>query len=68
MDDLEEVTTPFQVVRTYFPVSSLDIRLPTPYADAIHSYADRHGLTYQAMIRAWLLDRLRQEAPDLVPQ
>lgn len=68
MDELEEVTEPFHVVRTYFPVSNLDIRLPTPYADAIHSYADRNGLTYQAVIRTWLLDRLRQEAPDLLPQ
>jgi predicted DNA binding CopG/RHH family protein len=67
MDDLEEATERFKVVRTYFPISNLDIRLPTPYARAIESYASRKGLSYQTLIRTWLLEKLHQEAPDLMP-
>ncbi|MCL4868133.1 MAG: BrnA antitoxin family protein [Anaerolineae bacterium] len=67
MDDLEEVDEPFTVIQTRFK-TPLNVTLPLSYADAIESYAARQGLTYQAVVRAWLIEKLQQEAPDLMPQ
>lgn len=67
MDEMEEVDETFDVILTRL-TTRLTIKLPAPYVEAIRAYADRKGLTYQTVVRAWLLDRLRQEAPDLVPQ
>lgn len=66
MDVLEEITDEFEVVRTRFSTKPLDVRLRTEYLEAIEELAERQGLPYQALIQRWLLEKLSQEAPDLV--
>lgn len=66
MDALEEITDEFEVVRTRFSTKPLDVRLRTEYLEAIEELAERQGLPYQALVQRWLLERLSQEAPDLV--
>ena len=66
MDVLEEITDEFEVVRTRFSTKPLDVRLRTEYLEAIEELAERQGLPYQALVQRWLLEKLSQEAPDLV--
>lgn len=66
MDILEEVTDEFEVVRTRFSTKPLDVRLRTEYLEAIEELAVRRGMPYQALVQRWLLERLAQEAPDLI--
>ncbi len=66
MDALEEITDEFEVVRTRFSTKPLDVRLRTEYLEAIEELAERQGLPYQALVQRWLLEKLSQEAPDLV--
>jgi hypothetical protein len=41
-------------------------KLPTFQSD--ETLAERRGVPYQRLMQIWLLDMLRQEAPDLLPQ
>ncbi len=66
MDVLKEITDEFEVVRTRFSTKPLDVRLRTEYLEAIEELAERQGLPYQALVQRWLLEKLSQEAPDLV--
>ncbi len=40
----------------------------TDYLEAIQTVAERKGVPYQLLVQTWLLEKLTQEAPDLVPQ
>jgi predicted DNA binding CopG/RHH family protein len=66
MDELEELGDEFEVVRTRFSTKPLDVRMRTEHLEAIEELAERRGLPYQALVQRWLLERLSQEAPDLV--
>lgn len=66
MDVLEETTETLDVVRTRFGTKPLDVRLKTEYVEAIEELAERRGRPYQSLVQEWLLERLSQEAPDLV--
>jgi predicted DNA binding CopG/RHH family protein len=66
MDALEEVTDEFDVIRTKFATKPLDVRLRTEYLEAIEELAVRRGVPYQALVQLWLLEKLNQEAPDLM--
>lgn len=66
MDTLEQVNEALEVVRTKFGTKHLDVRLKTEYVEAIEELAERRGLPYQALVQRWLLEKLNQEAPDLV--
>ena len=66
MDDLEELGDDFSVIRTRFSTKPLDVRMRTEHLEAIEKLAQRRGLPYQALVQRWLLERLSQEAPDLV--
>jgi hypothetical protein len=58
----------FHFIGTVFPTRPLDVRLRADFLMALEALAERRGIPYQQMIRIWLLERLRQEAPDLLPQ
>jgi predicted DNA binding CopG/RHH family protein len=66
MDEAEQVTERLAVVRTQFPVKPVDVRMRTDFLEAIQTVADRQGVPYQSLVQRWLVERLRQEAPDLV--
>jgi predicted DNA binding CopG/RHH family protein len=67
MDDMEESEEKFEVIRTSFATKSLDVRWRADYLDAIQTVAERKGIPYHHLIQSWLLEKLKQEAPDLVP-
>jgi len=66
MDEMEQVVERVVVVRTQFPVKPMDVRMRTDFLDAIQTVAERQGIPYQALVQRWLMERLSQEAPDLV--
>jgi predicted DNA binding CopG/RHH family protein len=68
MAEMEEAEETFSVIRTVFPTSPLDVRLRTDFLAAIQKLALRRGIPYQLLIQTWLLEKLNQEAPDLLPQ
>lgn len=67
-DEMEPADAEFQFIRTEFPTRPLDVRLRTDLLAAIESLAKRRGVPYQYLIQTWLLERLRQKPPDLLPQ
>lgn len=66
MDELEEVQENIPVRRTRLSKKPLGLRLRPDYLEAIKRVADRKGIPYQTLIQMWLVEKLRQEAPDLV--
>jgi predicted DNA binding CopG/RHH family protein len=66
MDEMEEVVERVVVVRTQFPVKPMDVRMRTDFLEAIQTVAERQGISYQALVQRWLMEKLSQEAPDLV--
>jgi predicted DNA binding CopG/RHH family protein len=68
MDELEEVAQKIVVRRTHPVKKSVGLRLPADYVEAIKQTAERKGVPYQALLQTWLAEKLRQEAPDLLPE
>jgi hypothetical protein len=68
LDDLEDVAESFNVIRTPFTTSPLDVRVRADYLAAIETLATQRDIPYQLLIQAWLLEKLQQEAPELLPQ
>jgi len=68
MDDMKEAEEKFEVIRTAFVTRPVDVRLRSDYLEAIQEVAERKGVPYQILVQTWLLEKLTQEAPDLVPQ
>lgn len=66
MDELEEVTEKIHVIRSRPTKKSIGLRLRSDYLTAIKQVAERKGIPYQTLIQMWLVERLRQEAPDLL--
>lgn len=67
MDEMEPADEEFPVILTEFPTRPVDLRLRTDVLVAIETLAERRGVPYQRLMQIWLLDMLRQEAPDLLP-
>lgn len=68
MDEMEPADQEFPVILTEFPTRPVDLRLRSDFLHAIETLAERRGVPYQRLMQTWLLEKLRQEAPDLVPQ
>ncbi len=68
MNDMEEAGEKFEVARTAFATRPMDIRLRSDYFEAIQAVAERKGVPYQILVQTWLLEKLNQEAPELLPQ
>ena len=66
MDEMERVEAPFPIVRSQFFVRALDVRMRSDYLDAIKQIADRQGVPYQMLVQQWLVEKVGQEAPELV--
>ena len=63
MDDLENVREKIPIRRTRFAEKSVGLRLRTDQLEAIKKVAKRKGVPYETLIRSWLAEKLRQEAP-----
>lgn len=68
MDDLDEVREEVRVTRTRPVKKPVGLRLRPDYLEAIKRVAERKGVPYQTLIQMWLVEKLRQEAPELLPQ
>ena len=66
MDDMEATEETFAVIRTSFVTRPVDVRLRSDYLEAIQAVAERKGVPYQMLVQSWLLEKLSQEAPDLI--
>ncbi len=66
MDDLKEVRENLSVRRTRPPKKPVGLRLRIDYLEAIKRTAERKGIPYQSLIQMWLVEKLHQEAPDLM--
>lgn len=67
MDELEEVTEKIRIAQPRPSRESVGLYLRADYLEAIKKTAERKGIPYQTLIQMWLEEKLRQEAPDLVP-
>jgi predicted DNA binding CopG/RHH family protein len=67
MDDLEQVQERIRVVRTRKrpPRKAVGLRLRVDHLEAIKQVAERKGIPYQTLIQMWLVEKLRQEDPNL---
>jgi predicted DNA binding CopG/RHH family protein len=68
MDAVEEVTEPIRVARTHPKKKPVGLRIRGDYLDAVKQVAERKGIPYQTLIQMWLVEKLRQEAPELLGQ
>lgn len=66
MDDLEQVDEHLSVRRTRPTKKPIGLRLRSDYLKAIKQTAERKGIPYQTLIQMWLVEKLNQEAPDLM--
>ena len=67
MEGLEEVHERILVART--PLKKpVGLRIRSDYLAALKQVAERKGIPYQTLIQMWLVERLRQEAPELLQQ
>ena len=68
MDKLEQVQEKIQVVRTRKrpPRQAVGLRLRVDHLEAIKQVAEHKDIPYQTLIQMWLVEKLRQEAPDLL--
>ena len=68
MDQLTPVREPIPVQRTTARKQPVGLRLRGDVLVALKTVAARKGIPYQTLIQMWLVERLRQEAPDLAPR
>jgi len=66
MHQLEEVAEEIRVVRSHPAKKPIGLRLRSDYLKAIKQVAERKGIPYQTLIQMWLVEKLRQEAPELL--
>ena len=66
MDGLQKVTEKIPIRRTRSTSKGVSVRVSANELKAIKEVADRKGVPFEVMVRKWLLERLRQEAPDLL--
>ena len=68
MADMEEAGEKFEVIRSLFATKPVDVRLRSDYLEAIQKVAEQKGIPYQMLVQSWLVEKLAQEAPELLPQ
>jgi predicted DNA binding CopG/RHH family protein len=68
MDELEEIREPIPVTRSNPAKKPVGLRIRSDYLRAIKQVAERKGIPYQTLIQMWLVEKLRQEAPELLEQ
>ena len=68
MDSWEEVTEKIKVQRTPSKKQSVGLDLNPRDLDAIKQLAKTRGIPYKTLIQNWLIEKLRQEAPESLPK
>ena len=68
MEELEEVQEQIPVVRSRPTKKPVGLRIRSDYLEAVKRVAERKGIPYQTLIQMWLVEKLRQEAPELLQQ
>lgn len=68
IDEMDDAEIPFKVKRSSFPTRPIDVRLRSDYLAAIEAVAEKRGIPYQLLIQRWLLEKIQQEAPEMLPQ
>ena len=68
MDSWEEVTEEIKVQRTPREKLSVGLDLNPKDLDAIKQVAKTRGIPYKTLIQNWLIEKLRQEAPESLPK
>jgi predicted DNA binding CopG/RHH family protein len=66
LDALEEVEEPIPVTRSRPTKRPVGLRIRSDYLEAVKQVAERKGIPYQTLIQMWLVEKLRQEAPELL--
>jgi predicted DNA binding CopG/RHH family protein len=66
MKEMEEVQEELQVSRTRPSKKPIGLRIRSDYLEAVKKVAERKGIPYQTLIQMWLVEKLRQEAPELL--
>lgn len=66
MDHLEEAHEPLPVLRTHPRKKPVGLRIRSDYLEMVKKVAERKGIPYQTLIQMWLVEKLRQEAPELL--
>jgi predicted DNA binding CopG/RHH family protein len=66
MDQMEEVKEQIPVIRSRPTKKPIGLRIRSDYLEAVKRVAERKGIPYQTLIQMWLVEKLRQEAPDLL--
>jgi predicted DNA binding CopG/RHH family protein len=51
---------------TQYEIRPMGLPLRADQLEAIKKVARRKGIPFEALIRSWLLEKLRQEAPELL--
>ena len=64
MDSWEEVTEEIKVQRTTREKKSVGLELDPKDLGAIKRVAKTRGIPYKTLIQNWLIEKLRQEAPE----
>lgn len=68
MDKIEEIKERIPVTRSRPAKRPVGLRIRGDYLAAVKQVAERKGIPYQTLIQMWLVEKLRQEAPDLLQQ
>jgi predicted DNA binding CopG/RHH family protein len=68
MEELEEMKEQIPVVRSRPTKKPVGLRIRSDYLEAVKRVAERKGIPYQTLIQMWLVEKLRQEAPELLQQ
>jgi predicted DNA binding CopG/RHH family protein len=68
MAELEEMKEQIPVVRSRPTKKPVGLRIRSDYLEAVKRVAERKGIPYQTLIQMWLVEKLRQEAPELLQQ
>lgn len=66
MDDLNPILEAIPVVRSRPTKQPVGLRIRKDYLEAVKQVAARKGIPYQTLIQMWLVEKIKQEAPDLL--
>lgn len=66
MEELEKVDEPIPVLRSRPTKKPVGLRIRSDYLEAVKQVAESKGIPYQTLIQMWLVEKLRQEAPELL--
>ena len=66
MKDLQEVEESILLRRSRPTKKPVGLRIRSDYLEAVKQVAESKGIPYQTLIQMWLVEKLKQEAPELL--